>query len=349
MLEKGGASVRLAGFCRDDKLSSAIAARKPLLLGQSRDAAMLQRIAGTLRATIASAPLSRYFADCSVVMARNLEQLAIACRIKGARPLVYECLDIHHTLVGDGAAAKAVQWVESKLLPQVNLLLTSSPAFVTQHFAQTSLDCRIELIENKLLVDSVESFAAPPQHAPDAPIRIGWFGMLRCARTLAVLREMAASASRPVEILIAGKPSPAIFPDFTAQIAGRPNIEFTGPYTYADLPGLYSRCHFAWTIDWFEEGENSSWLLPNRIYEATAHGVVPIALADIQVGRWLAQHGAGLRVDNADDAGAAIAAMTPERLAELQAASRSVPRRAVLADDGDCRELVELIGSVTAS
>jgi succinoglycan biosynthesis protein ExoL len=345
MLENGGARVDLAGFCRDAAFSDAIAAREPHLLGETQDSAMLQRALGTLRSAVFHGPLERYWERCDVIVARNLEQLSVALAVVGQRPLVYECLDIHRTLVGAGLAARAVQAVEARMLPRVDLLLTSSPAFVDNHFAATTLNCPIELVENKLLVDSVSDFPQPRQSAPAERICIGWFGMLRCRKTLEVLKDMASAMPEKVEVLIAGKPSPAIFPDFEAAIGGHPGITYTGPYRYADLPDLYGRCHFSWTIDWFEEGENSSWLLPNRIYESIAHGCVPIALEEIEVGRWLAGHGAGLRVAQADAIGKILAKLTASDMARYQTEVMSVPRAAVLADDSDCRELVQLLGA----
>lgn len=346
MLERGGAVVRLAGFCREEVLSPAISKREPLLLGRSHDGAMAQRALATLSATFLNAELTKFFDSCDVVIARNLEQLAIACNVKQGRPLVYECLDIHHTLVGTGLASKMVQLLESKLLPQVDLLLTSSPAFVERHFAKTTLSAQIKLIENKLLVNDVDAFPQPSQLAADTTICIGWFGMLRCARTLAVLKRMVREADGALKVLIAGKPSPAVFDDFGKEIAGETAISFTGAYAYSDLPRLYGACHFAWTIDWFEEGENSSWLLPNRIYEAIAHGCVPIALANIEVGRWLHQRRVGLLLDVPDKAGSAISGMSHEELTAMQEAVREVPRRDVLADDDDCRDLVSLLATV---
>jgi hypothetical protein len=349
MLERGGATVRLAGFCRDEEVSAAIADWKPFLLGRTQDAAMVQRTLNTLRAAMFHTELAGYLAQCDILIARNLEQLGVARAVIGDRPLIYECLDIHHTLVGTGPVAKAVRAVEARLLPRVDLLLTSSMAFVNRHFAKTTLDSPVELVENKLLVERVEDVAPIRQPDPHDRIRIGWFGMLRCRKTFEVLQNLAASMPDRLEVLIAGKPSPAVFPNFEAEAIKAKNISFHGAYRYADLPDLYSRCHFAWTIDWFEEGLNSSWLLPNRIYESVAHGSIPIALANIEVGRWLERHDTGLLIQRPDDISAELASLRPEDIAQYQASVRAVPRREVLADDQDCHELVEILQKVTSA
>lgn len=341
MLDRGGASVRLAGFCRDDEVNIATAARRPLLLGRSEDAAMLRRAAATVQAAFFSATLRDYLVDCDVILARNLEQLAIARAVAGDRPLIYECLDIHRSLVGTSLSARMVQAVETMLLPRVDLLLTSSPAFVDMHFAKKRLRAPIELIENKLLIEDGADWVALPA-GPALPITIGWFGMLRCRKTLQFLTDLVLQADGRVNVLISGKPSSAELPHLAEQVAEVPGMRFTGPYRYADLPALYGQCHFAWTIDWFEEGLNSSWLLPNRLYEAISHGTVPIALADVQVGRWLAAHDCGLLVDVPEDTKSRLKAMDPDAIAAMQLQIARIDRKHLVADQGDCRALVSL-------
>lgn len=345
MLERGGAIIALAGFCRDRELSEAIDRRDPLLLGRSEDAAFLKRAISTLTAALFHRQLKGHFQEADIIVARNLEQLAIARSLGGERPLVYECLDIHRSLVGSGLAARLVQRLEALLLPRVDMLITSSPAFVRNHFAQTNLAAPIELLENKVLV---EDEASIKQSAcdPTFPIRIGWFGMLRCKKTLTFLAKLVAASHGKIEVLIAGKPSRAELPDIEQVVDRTPGMEFVGPYRYSDLPALYRRCHFAWTIDWFEEGLNSSWLLPNRLYEPLAYGVVPIALRDVEVGRWLATNKAGFLVSSGEEASERLMAMEPEELASLQMAARLVDRAKLVADQAACDSLVETLAEV---
>ncbi|UVI39065.1 hypothetical protein [Qipengyuania spongiae] len=344
MFVRGGASVVVAGFCRDDVVSPAMARYKPLNLGRAEDAAFARRAFSTLRTAIFHGPLARYFERCDTVCARNLEQLAIARILVGERPLVYECLDIHRSLVGSGLAARAIQVVEGALLRRVDLLLTSSTAFVENHFADTTLDAPVELVENKLLLREDASWAPEPTaHEPSLPVRIGWFGMLRCRRTLDFLSHLAAASSGRVEVLVAGKPSPAELPHLAEVVGATPGMTYHGAYRYEDLPELYGRCHLAWTVDWFEDGLNSSWLLPNRLYEPLAYGVVPIAMHDVEVGRWLAANDAGLLVSSADDAREKILALTVEALYVLQTAALRIDRSKLVAGDEDCRALVRTL------
>lgn len=344
MFEMGGADVMLAGFCREAALRPAIARRNPLMLGRSADAAFVRRAMATLRETVFHRRLAGFLSGAQVLVARNLEQLAIARSVAGGQPLVYECLDIHRSLVGTGPASRLVRGIEAMLLPHVSLLLTSSPAFLRNHFDHRPLHAPAVLVENKLLLD--EGRAAPVPQPPAAarrPLRIGWFGMLRCQRTFAFLADLVRRSQGKVEVLVSGKPSPAELPTLERDIAAIPGMEFTGAYAYDDLPALYGRCHFAWTIDWFEEGLNSSWLLPNRLYEAMAFGSIPIALADVEVGRWLGRHDAGLLLHEPEDATARLLAMDEAEIDRLQRQVLAVDRAELLAGPEDGRKLVQRI------
>jgi hypothetical protein len=344
MFEIGSARVTLAGFSREERLHPAIDKRSPLLLGQSHDAALLQRSALALKHALLSRLIRRHFESCDIIVARNLEQLAIASRVAGNRPLVYECLDIHRLLLGSSVPARTVQALEAALLPRCDLLITSSPAFIAHHFDHRPLQAPIELVENKLLIDPQSP--APTPSAPPAlpqgegPITIGWFGMLRCRRTLAFLEDLVASSRGAIEVLIAGKPSRAELPDLAERVRNRPGITFHGAYTYDDLPELYGRCHFAWSIDWFEDGLNSAWLLPNRLYEALAHGCVPVALKNVEVGRWLAANGVGLVLEDAQDARARLLAMTKAKATQLAREVSQINAAKTTARAADCEALV---------
>ena len=348
MFAIGGATMRVAGFCRDDTVCEALMARGALSLGASRDAALVARATATLREAILHRRLKAFFRDCDVIVARNLEQLGIARAVVGDRPLVYECLDIHRSLVGQGMGSRLVRAVEGALLPRCDLLITSSPAFLRNHFDHRPLKAQALLVENKLLPDAGEMPVPVARPAPAVPYVVGWFGMLRCKRTLAFLQQLVRRGEGRIEVLIAGKPSPAEFPDFEGEVAATPGMTYVGPYSYSDLPELYGRCDFAWSIDWFEEGLNSKWLLPNRLYEAIAFGTIPIALADVEVGHWLKRHAAGLIVADGEMAAQRLLDLDPAELAAMREAIARIDRAEVICGEAECRDLVRTIAGLPA-
>ena len=62
---------------------------------------------------------------------------------------------------------------------------------------------------------------------------------------------------------------------------------------------IYREVHFSWAIDFFEQGQNSEWLLPNRLYEGCRFGAVPISMGHTETGRFLDQQGIGVLLPEA--------------------------------------------------
>lgn len=337
-LRAGGAKVEVAGFYRRAAPAS-VAGAPALPLGRSHDARLGQRAWLVLRSLLAPGRLKTLVRQSDIVVARNLEMLAIGASL--ARPgqtLVYECLDIHRKLLEHGVAGRALRLIERRLLKRTGRVIVSSPAFERDYFrALQAWEGPVDLIENKVS-------AVPEKPSSDivqgGPWTIGWFGMLRCRRSLAILSNLVTRADGRVRVLVAGIPSPDVFADLPSEIARHPGMEYVGPYRPQDLSRLYGRVHFAWCIDYFEEGLNSAWLLPNRLYESLAHGVVPVALKDVETGRWLEQAGVGLRLARGEDLGKALEGMTPAAYEQLSAAARALPRERIAFSTDDHRSLV---------
>jgi hypothetical protein len=92
-----------------------------------------------------------------------------------------------------------------------------------------------------------------------------------------------------------------------------------------------------------EEGLNSAWLLPNRVYEASRYAALPIALEGVETGRFLARHGFGVRLGHPGELEGFLAGLTPGHYAALRAQLEAVPLEAFAARADDCRALVQAI------
>jgi succinoglycan biosynthesis protein ExoL len=309
-------------------------------LARSRDAGFVQRIALVLFHLLRPGRLRQVACGAEVIVARNLEMLVLAAAVRDrGQRLVYECLDIHRLMLRGDIVGRALRLLERRLLERCDLVLVSSPAYRREYFeGLQEYRGEVLLIENKVIGERAPPAPATTQAGP--PWRIGWFGMLRCRRSLDLLCDLAGHSDGRVEVLIAGKPSPAVFDDFENRVAGAEGVTFTGPYRPQDLAALYRGVHFSWCIDWFEEGLNSSWLLPNRLYESIANGAVPLALEGIETGRWLARAELGLRVGSSDDIARELGAMTPERFTQLSSAVARFPRGRVAFERDDHAKLV---------
>jgi len=268
--------------------------------------------------------------------------VALAPRFANRPKVIYECLDIHRLMLGEGIKSRLMRGIERRLLAKSALLIISSPAFLEHYFkGRQDYQGPASLVENKAPVGPV---ASVPAVAPRPPWRIGWFGMLRCSRSLDLLSALVAASDGKIEVLLAGKPAHTEFADFDADVARTPGLTYVGPYKPADLSDLYASVHFTWAIDYFEEGLNSSWLLPNRLYEGAAHGAAPIALAGVETGRWLKRHGAGVLIDDpATDLPPFFEGLTASLMNTLRTEVAAIPAADLRFDRKDCRDLVNAL------
>jgi succinoglycan biosynthesis protein ExoL len=299
MLIQGQGIVTTIGFRRSAKPVTVIQGTEAVELGRTVDG-MLAKRALTIAQTFGNlSALAERLSGANVILSRNLEMLVLASRARKLyaprAALVYECLDIHRMLLSGGAIGAALRSLESRLWQNVDLLLTSSPAFTEKYFRQRGFAAPIRLVENKVLRSEDDAPITIRNRPPGPPWRVGWFGMIRCRRSLEILGSVARAAEGAMEVVIRGQPSRAVFADFDADVAKLPNVRYAGPYLNPDdLSAIYGDVHFSWAIDYYERGENSAWLLPNRIYEGCCYGAVPLAVEGVETARWLSDRGAGV-------------------------------------------------------
>jgi succinoglycan biosynthesis protein ExoL len=268
-------------------------------LGETVDADFRQRLTALFRAR----PLLRRersaLRAAEIFYARNLDMLALAHwarAMSGSRArLVYECLDVHRLMTKAHPIGAAMRALERRLLQDTVLLIVSSPAFVREYFdVRHPGKARTMLVENRL-PPGFDYGPRPELGGPrSGPIRLGWFGNLRCRRSLALMLDVAARFPGLVEIVMRGAPIQTDLADFETRIAGYPNVRFGGRYEWpTDLAGLYAEVDLVWAGDFFDPGANSKWLLPNRLYEGGYYGAPPLAPSDSETGRWIVTRNVG--------------------------------------------------------
>jgi succinoglycan biosynthesis protein ExoL len=152
------------------------------------------------------------------------------------------------------------------------------------------------LLENKVAAGQIPDSARHGHLKAGTPWVIGWFGALRCRRSLEALAAIADALGDRVQIHLRGWVSPTDIPRdaFEDAVGTRSNLTYFGPYLNpADLAEIYNQVHFSWCIDYLDAGANSDWLLPNRVYEGGLFGVVALARSETATGRFVATAGLG--------------------------------------------------------
>ncbi|MGL5012126.1 MAG: glycosyltransferase, partial [Paracoccaceae bacterium] len=342
MLRLGGADITLAGFRRRREALPGPA----IVLGRTSNGRMTERALAVLR-TLATLRRQLHLREPpDVILARNLEMLVLAVRLRHHFPqarIVYELLDVHRLLLGNGAVSRALRAIEAWLLGKTALVIISSPGFERGYLTPFRRPAAaVILVENKTL-----AVTAPPPQPDEAaiigPIRIGWFGILRCAASLAAFDQLTRAAPGRYSVVLGGKPALDVIPDFHAVVAANPDLSYLGTYRWPDdLAAIYANVDLAWLIDWYEAGGNSDWLLPNRLYEGGLHGVVPLALDETEVANRLRALGIGVIVGGStvEAVGNALAALDRDQLVQLRAAVHALPRNTWEAGVEECKALV---------
>jgi succinoglycan biosynthesis protein ExoL len=232
---------------------------------------------------------------CQIFYARNIDMLLLAFlgkRLVASRAvLAYEVLDVQRIFIGSGMINKAMRWVERYLLARCDMLVVSSPDFIARYFQPyQGFAGAWYLLENKVFAqpETLQYLQRGLNAQVGPPWSIGWFGTLRCERSLDILSRIADALGDRVVIHIRGLPSSE---DLTVQqiqaaCDRRPNMLYGGPYASPrDLAAIYGKVHFAWCIDYLDAGLNSDWLLPNRLYEGGLMGALAIARRDTATSR----------------------------------------------------------------
>jgi succinoglycan biosynthesis protein ExoL len=351
MLRQGRAEIDLLGFRRSPVAPATVAGIPARDLGKTADGRFIARILSVLRARNAVPAWGRGLSASDSILARNLEMLYLAAaarrRFAPGQPLFYELLDIHRLMIGEGQVSRWLRRLEYHLLRQCSGVIVSSPAFERNYLRRYYTDLPPVLLwENKVMpapapISSREALMPPPPPS-GKPWRIGWFGAIRCRRSLECLAALARSHPGLIEVDIRGRVTSAMGDDFQAIIDSAPGLHYHGAYRYPDdLAAIYGAVHFVWAVDFYEAGFNSTWLLPNRLYEGGYCRRVPIALAGVETGRWLAAQGLGFQIGDAleTDVEKLLTGMTPASYDAALAASLAADPDLFRLDDKACHQM----------
>ena len=370
MLRAGGARrVVAAGFRRSTAPVADIDGVPVVDLGRTEDGRLGRRAVSVAAALLGVRGWGRRIEPPSVVLARSLEALVLArayrSRFAPRAPLVYETLDIHRALLGDGVASVALRALEARALADCSLLVTSSPGFVREYFDRFHHGVPpVLLAENKMLASEVGpvgpvgpvGLVGPEGPAvgrpPGPPWTIGWFGLLRCTRSLELLGALCRAFPGRVRVEVRGRVAASMGDRLEVVASATPGMTYHGPYDRGtDLARIYSQVHYSWTADFSESGANSDWLLPNRLYEAGPSHCVPLASATVETGRWLAARGAGVLLSEPWETSLPqwFGSVTPQSYGSDHEAVSRIPRGDFVDTDTDAAAFVERLTSMAVA
>lgn len=227
-------------------------------------------------------------------------------------PLACQILDAHALLLSPGPYRPLLRAVERWALSRTDLLIVPNIGNITRYYGPTvGYRGAFAVVHNTLPTGEVANPTPPPVF--EGVWIIGWFGSLRCQRSVEILCRTAQALGGKVKILIAGISK---LPPGTLEAAIKPfaNIRYLGPYdAFQDATRLYRGVHIAHALH-FEVSEKAKWALPVRILEGGAHGRPALARADTDAGQFVRDHRIGWTVDAPFEENLVkfITALTPE-------------------------------------
>jgi succinoglycan biosynthesis protein ExoL len=363
MLRAESENIALIGFRRGPVRQENVAGVVPMELGRTRNGWLVRRIGSILWAALLLPRMRKVATGRTLFIARTLEMLVLAylvrLRYAPSAALVYECLDVHRLMTSRTGAGVALRVVERSLMSRCAMLVTSSPGFIREYFAPAYRHQLppVWLMENRVLASELAPSVFTSRERMHVshgtggpPWRIGWFGVLRCRRSLQILAAVARRLPGQVEIVIRGRPARDAVPDFDDLTASTPGLFFGGPYDRVlDLAAIYGGVHFVWAIDYYD-GESSDLLLPNRLYEGLLYGAVPLALAQAETGRWLYERRCGIAVSERveEDVVKYFAGLDAEKYSEARCAVAQVPISHLVAGPEVCAEFAAALSALHA-
>ncbi len=305
-MKAAGAGVASFTFQRRNMDSDFVPDWHDVALGEVENGALLRRLPVLARALGPVWRARSLLRAADVIVARNFDLLLLALAgrlLTGARaPVIYQCLDIHGIFTAKGLKGRLARWAERRALAHVARLVVSSPGFLRHYFEPLQrFRGDAYLLENRIVwLDTPLARPMPLRRKP-GPLRLGWIGTLRCARSLDLLERAAQLLGDEVEIVMRGVVHAHALPDFDAVVARNDNIRFEGGYSYPDgLKEAYAGLDLVWAQDLWQAGANSDWLLPNRLYEAGWFGCPCIAVAGTETARRVRSEGLGHVIEEAD-------------------------------------------------
>lgn len=220
--------------------------------------------------------------------------------------LVYEIEDVHDVFFRKTLAARVMRFLERRILAAADLVVLPSPGFAEGYLAPyQGYERPYFLLENRIQLSEIPSKESPPSERAQAWQKktdrwvIGWFGTLRCRKSMQLLSQIAERMGDKVLIYTRGFPTETGLDAYLEIVDRHDNWVHEGPYLMPDdLEDLYGQVHFVWCLDFFDENGNSELLLACRMYHGGYFGAVPVFTAQSQMARHLAPHEIGHAIED---------------------------------------------------
>jgi len=269
--------------------------------------------------------------------------------------IIFEVCDIIPILVGESLKSRIIRWLERILIRKISLLVVTSEAFVTGYYEKIQGLTKLPylVIENKLSREApalVVTLAGKERSS--GSLRIGYFGVIRCQRSLEILKAVTMRGQGRVRIYLRGI-SMGEVTDIESHVRGNPWMEYGGPYVSPDdLPQLYRCVDIVWICFTYvgERIGNWMWAKTNRFYESCFYKKPVIARLGTEDGRVVAEKELGICVDVSDVSSCVeqILSISPADLQRWHSNLNKLPEDIYLYKD-EHQRLLDILNQINSS
>lgn len=262
--------------------------------------------------------LKRAVGKSNVMYVFGFDNLLLTWLARALNPgrcrIVYEVPDIREVFFREGMIGGLFRSLDRFLLGKIDVLISTSDGFIDYYRAKVEKLPKIFLLENKVHLDIDDKHVKHKQLAKcpdvDSNIRVGYFGLLRCVRTLDIMIKLAQRESK-LTIILRG-----IFMKHTEEyrnlIEEISNIHYLGPYISPfHLEEMYNDIDISWIAYPYSKEDIGNWKLArtNRYYEAGYFSCPMIALRGTRDAARVEENDFGivLKMDAVDSAVAQLA------------------------------------------
>lgn len=276
--------------------------------------------------------------------------LATIASIGSRQKILYEVSDIREAMTRPGLYSWAMRSFERLMLRWTDVIVVTAPGYRDGYYRGLNVapGNRFFVMENKLDLDATARPAHSRTRRGVEPIRIGYFGLLRCPRSWEVLKELARRGRGRFLVEVRGRPiAPESIP---AEAAALDGIAYGGEYVWPDdLAEMYDAVDMVWGCYPYSVRATGNWLWArtNRFYEACYFKRPLVTLKDSADAQIAGELGIGPVVDLSDIGSTVdrLLQLTSEQLHEWQTNVDRVDSDVCVYSD-DHQRLLQLITSL---
>jgi succinoglycan biosynthesis protein ExoL len=190
------------------------------------------------------------------------------------RKVIMEVSDIREIQTDDTYKGDVYRIIDKIIAKKSSAIIATAPGFINEYYKKwLNVKKKSLIIENKLDyeikgIKFCEDYKRGEDLLLRKKIKIGYFGILRCKKTLEILHTIAETNKDNIEIVIAGTPTAIV--GYMQNIKISNNLKYLGPFKSPDdLPCLYNQIDLVWACYPFPEKKswNWRWARTNRYYE----------------------------------------------------------------------------------